>query len=346
MKLKVSRRKRGFTLIELLVVIAIIAVLIALLLPAVQQAREAARRTQCRNNMKQIGLALANYESTYTVFPMARIEDAAGNAWHSWTAMILPMIDQGAMYGSYNSNVYWNDPTNALIVGTPLSFQTCPSTPVPNATDIRSANTPQPAAGNYTATGSVSNKYFLALGDSATVGAPNYNPMADKNNALGTFSRQGVLGKRKDDLRNAKVNYAAITDGSSNTVTIIESAGNPDAYGPGKKKFDAGVLTAANNGTDFMPLVGANYAYNGGTGWADPGRVSGVQGCSSDGKMRAGTPLLPINACNDSEGYSFHVGGIHAAMADGSVRFVSENIDARVWAGAITRGGGEKPGDF
>jgi prepilin-type N-terminal cleavage/methylation domain-containing protein len=340
------QKRAGFTLIELLVVIAIIAVLIALLLPAVQQARESARRTQCRNNLKQIGLALANYESTYTVFPMARLEDAAGNAWHSWAAMILPYIDQASVYNNYNTSLYWNDPANATMVGTKLSFYLCPSTPNQDGRDVRSTNTPQPAASNYTSTGSVSNKYYVSLGDSATVGSPNYNPMADKNNAMGTGMRQGVLAKRKDDLRNAKVGYQSITDGASNTVTIIESAGNPDAYGPTKNLMTPAQLTSGNNGADFLPLVNGNLAYNGGTGWADPGRVSGVQGCSADGTLRGGAPLRPMNACNDSEGYSFHVGGMHAGMADGSVRFVSENIDARMWAAVITRGGGETIGDF
>jgi hypothetical protein len=277
---------------------------------------------------------------------MARLEDAAGNAWHSWTAMILPYIDQGSMYSGYNTNVYWNDPLNASIVGTKLSFYVCPSTPNQNGRDLRSANTPQPAAASYTSTGSVSNKYYLAMGDSASSGAPNYNPMADKNNAMGTSMRQGVLAKRKDDLRNAKVTYAGITDGASNTVTVIESAGNPDPYGPTKNIMNTTQLTSGNNGADFMPLVNGVLAYAGGTGWADPGRVSGVQGCSSDGTLRAGTPLRPLNACNDSEGYSFHVGGMHAVMADGSVRFVSDNIDARLWAAVITRGGGEIVSDF
>lgn len=340
------QKRAGFTLIELLVVIAIIAVLIALLLPAVQQARESARRTQCRNNMKQIGLSLANYESTHTVFPMARIEDAAGNAWHSWTTMILPYIDQASMYNNYNTNVYWNDPTNAVMVGTKLPFYLCPSTPNQDGRDLRSANVPQPAVGNYTATGSVSNKYYLALGDSASSGSPNYNPMADKTNVTGTGLRQGVLSKRKDDLRNAKVGFQSITDGASNTVTVIESAGNPDPYGPTKNIMTTAQLTSANNGADFLPLVNGSLAYTGGTGWADPGRVSGVQGCSGDGTLRGGAPLRPMNACNDSEGYSFHVGGMHATMADGSVRFVSENIDARLWAAVITRGGGETVGDF
>src|SRR5439155_26515849 len=106
-------RPAGFTLIELLVVIAIIAILIALLLPAVQQAREAARRTQCKNNLKQMGLAVANYESSFGIFPPGRIEDAAANDWHSWAALILPLIDQANMYDQYNSRLLWNDPGNA-----------------------------------------------------------------------------------------------------------------------------------------------------------------------------------------------------------------------------------------
>src|SRR5207245_2767120 len=110
-----QRRSAGFTLIELLVVIAIIAVLISLLLPAVQQAREAARRSQCRNNLKQIGLALMNYESSYKYFPMEKI-DATGWSPNTqvyqqcWTAMVLPFLDQAAMYNQFNFNDIWADP--------------------------------------------------------------------------------------------------------------------------------------------------------------------------------------------------------------------------------------------
>src|SRR4051794_7951368 len=120
-----QKKNRGFTLIELLVVIAIIAVLIALLLPAVQQAREAARRTQCKNNLKQIGLALANYESTFTSFPPARIGRYANgisgtwdDGWASWAVMILPYLEQSNLYNQYNVNLRWNDIGNASIVGT------------------------------------------------------------------------------------------------------------------------------------------------------------------------------------------------------------------------------------
>lgn len=122
-------KRRGFTLIELLVVIAIIAILIALLLPAVQMAREAARRTQCRNNLKQLGLALHNYHDTHTTFPPGLIaaNDNFRDGMHSGLAMLLPQLEQSAVYNQLDFNVSWRDPVNAAATSAHISAFRCPS---------------------------------------------------------------------------------------------------------------------------------------------------------------------------------------------------------------------------
>jgi prepilin-type N-terminal cleavage/methylation domain-containing protein len=133
MKLKTNPRRnpRGFTLIELLVVIAIIAILIALLLPAVQQARESARRSACKNNMRQIGLALHNYESTHGVFPLGALgttgNTAAANILTTWQAMILPYVEQTALYGQYDFNRRFDHAANASVVSRSVPVYLCPS---------------------------------------------------------------------------------------------------------------------------------------------------------------------------------------------------------------------------
>ena len=128
-----SSRHQAFTLIELLVVIAIIAVLIALLLPAVQQARESARRTECKNNLKQLGLALHNYESTHRVYPPgvlgATSPSSPTNLLHTWPAMLLPYVEQGAVSARYNFDVPFDHALNAAIVKTNLKVMLCPSQP-------------------------------------------------------------------------------------------------------------------------------------------------------------------------------------------------------------------------
>src|SRR6516165_10281498 len=128
---KAHAHPRGFTLIELLVVIAIIAILIALLVPAVQKVRAAAARTQCLNNLKQLGLAMHNYESTNKAFPPGRTtgDTVAYPKKHSWSAFVLPSIEQGTVFNLYNVKVHWDDPTNNKAIQTQLALFNCPTTP-------------------------------------------------------------------------------------------------------------------------------------------------------------------------------------------------------------------------
>lgn len=341
-------RSRGFTLIELLVVIAVIAVLIALLLPAVQQAREAARRTQCKNNLKQLGLALANYESTFTCFPPARLGHYVGatwdDGWTSWAVMLLPYVEQSNLYNQYNTNVRWNDPINANVVATRLPFYLCPSTPGNSRTDTNAANTPQPAAGDYSATAYMSQSYFSAAGGYSTT-------WTSKTDPVGTQLRQGILNKPgapTDPTYNQfqPTRYRDITDGTSNTTAIGESAGSPSAYGPTHQIFAVPALLGQKNDGDYNSATNV-YIFTQGTGWADDGaKTTGIQGCRLDGRARGTAPLGTINITNDSEMYSFHTGGAQFVMGDGTVRFISQNIDIGIYAGLVTKAGGEIPGEF
>jgi len=355
------RRKRGFTLIELLVVIAIIAVLIALLLPAVQQAREAARRSTCRNNLKQIGLALHNYESTHLTFPMGRVPVpnpppqatvsgsvlSASNQrdrWHSGMAMILPYMDQANVYNLYNFSFRWSNPINHTAVQTPIGTFQCPSTAAGDRVDLSTdpAVVPRGAAADYSLITRVSaDWYTFGMG----VPAPT-NPQA----LLGVIPRGRINQPSESSGR-----MRNISDGTSNTVMVAESAGGPFGFYAGGKQIPASFL-----GNAAYPAVTASRFQSGsgalvlitGTSWADPDRSMGPNSTRPDGLGKAGTPAVvgsggrPINGNNDAEFYSFHTGGAMFCLADGSVRFISENIDMGTMVALITRAGSEVVGEF
>jgi prepilin-type N-terminal cleavage/methylation domain-containing protein/prepilin-type processing-associated H-X9-DG protein len=344
-----KRSKQGFTLIELLVVIAIIAVLIALLLPAVQQAREAARRTQCKNNLKQQGLALMNYESTHKVFPPARIDLGPNQPLpttpfyqSSWTLMILPYIDQGPLYQAYNFNLTWSNPANLEVTTTQIPAFLCPSASpqrlVPAAGTMDAVGNPYPTGKpygfcDYGSMNAVRPAYFLSNGlpvPPMTVATNTANP-AKK----GKYEWDGGLKKF------AATPIAAITDGMSNTMMCVEDGGRPQIYALAK----ATQLTTAD-----------------GWGWADIQQGYSLDGTTADalttGKADCTIPSGPcslspstvapygVNMTNDSEMYAFHVGGAHVLMCDGSVRFISSNIAASTLAALATRATGDIVGDF
>ncbi|MBL8848317.1 MAG: DUF1559 domain-containing protein [Planctomycetaceae bacterium] len=350
-----SRARRGFTLIELLVVIAIIAILIALLLPAVQQAREAARRTQCRNNLKQWGLALHNYESSFGVFPYAyRVDyDIAAPptlGLQGLVVSLLPFIDQAPLYNSINQSVpgftqassgpYNFNPAgvaaNLAAAKTILTVAMCPSSP---ALPVDTYSIPAGIIGQPTAItwDGARMDYSVATGVRAGYGniAYNNNQGGDREGALGAVAgivRMGptIISVGDDGGVNP---IRMITDGTSNTFLLGERTGGKTIYHQSMPHAaDTAAFGPTNGGSWWDVLVGEHW----------------LKGALFDGTDQANGGPCAIGCTNNRGGgfHSFHVGGAHFLMGDGSVRFVSANVSAQNFAGAITRKKGEVLGEF
>jgi prepilin-type N-terminal cleavage/methylation domain-containing protein/prepilin-type processing-associated H-X9-DG protein len=208
------RQSRGFTLVELLVVIAIIAVLIGLLLPAVQKVREAAARSRCQNNLRQIGIALHNYEGVYKTFPPG---DTTTPPLHAWTAAILPYIEQDNAYKIYNYSVNWNNPANYPAIRVQVAVFNCPSVPMGQRFDTTIAA--QPACGDYASVNAI--KTFVGINCFSLNPPPNGK---DDPRIIGAI------------VRDQRTSFKDITDGTSSTIMIAEDAGRPQFYAEGSRK--------------------------------------------------------------------------------------------------------------
>jgi prepilin-type N-terminal cleavage/methylation domain-containing protein len=350
--------RRGFTLIELLVVIAIIAILIALLLPAVQQAREAARRTQCKNNLKQLGLAQHNYHDVAGMFtpnPIGLPTEAAGGrylqAWlaHSGMVMLLPYVDQAPLYNKldFNSRMDANiaPNTNQTLTTNDIAAFKCPS---------------DPGSGVRYTTNMSSTSYVISAGPASSWNMGAQNP--------------GFASLHKGS------NTRDILDGTSNSICMSEARigtnGGQWIVG-GKRRPEYRVVTgtplekAANaagrrwrNTPAEIAQINTYYAnctsmYDAGSGWSGEsdeqgrfwalGRVFTGPWFNTLVGPNAGPSCDRDSSTTDIDlktASSHHTGGVHALMADGAVKFISENIDQGTWIGAGSINGSETLGEF
>jgi prepilin-type N-terminal cleavage/methylation domain-containing protein len=311
-KSPVRKRVLGFTLIELLVVIAIIAILVALLLPAVQQAREAARRSQCKNNLKQIGLALHNYHDVANTLPPGWIQTMG----YAWSTMILPYVDQQPLYntlspafsGTGGSPFYSTlqlNVNNAL--QTVLPAFRCPSDNGPNTITLTGGGTNSVIGrANYPGCAGAMGLYGSNLrGDTWTTPIGPGGPSAPNGflNATG----QGAFAM------NSKRNFRDFTDGLSNCFLVGERR-SPGAINA--TQYAGGDMNWAGNNSDGPCAVGS---YS----------VSYTLGdCSNGDTLNVKVLSTSVTTQNMASFSSFHVGGGHFLMGDGAVRFVSENIQS------------------
>jgi len=348
--------RAGFTLIELLVVIAIIAVLIALLLPAVQQAREAARRTQCKNNLKQLGIAMHSFHDTFKHLPASNRPPGTGTKRISGLTRLLPYIDQAPLYNKYDQTKQWSDPLNIPVTSAVLPAWLCPSNPRSGLLD----GDPDVAT---TPTGYAANM----------VGLTDYSPNKGVNAAVATYLPTGTLtGLFTDPTtvgttnvheyypgllpQNTDAKLAECTDGLSNTIAYVESAGRPALFRRGAKQQGSLPANRVNGGGWCRPAsdilttaqqadgsaIASSLTPN--TGTATVTTITGnpaAFNATNGAQVGATYPDATFLTHSNSQGFSFHTGGGHFLFGDGSVRFISENVDFATFISGVTRGNGE-----
>ena len=339
-----TTRRSGFTLVELLVVIAIIGVLVALLLPAIQAAREAARRSSCNNNLRNLGLAVLNFHDSHRKLPVSnRVAGVTNAPRYAWATLMLPYFEEQNVYDQYDFKVNWDKPTavnkafpNFKWVGTRLPVFECPSVPEDGRLD---------GDLQYWSQG------FTDWKSSQCAAPTDYVPITQVEarvytQVLNMTPPQDVTGML---LRNTDATLRHVSDGTSNTILLAESAARPYVYRAGGVKIGDLPTNRVNGG-----------------GWCRPASEFGLDGSSYDGAtfpgpcainctngedyLKNGTddkgivPLTfgpPYGTNGTSETYAFHPGGANVLFGDASVHFIEESIEMIVYTQMVTRKGQE-----
>ncbi len=348
-------KRHAFTLIELLVVIAIIGILIALLLPAVQKVREAANRMKCANNLKQMGLAVHNYESSYGTLPPGagplptHDNDWANDSRASVQALILPYIEQSNKYNQFDFTYEINsDPHNARARSQDINIYLCPSDPSTAAFEVEDGAPAAPGRSNYF--GNIGASAYSGNLDPSTAGLFNF----ESNQKV--FNKHGQL---------ISVRIAEIADGTSNTAMFAEvKRSNSATTGFIGKAIDlqdetafgfpsftqASDLTPSDPQCGKRPSAGSNDILYAGlkyyrnlistSVYTHTRTPNSPQGDCIDSASRAGDGMARYLAAHIAA-RSYHPGGVNVCFADGSVRFIQDGIDLPTWRALGTRAGGE-----
>jgi prepilin-type N-terminal cleavage/methylation domain-containing protein/prepilin-type processing-associated H-X9-DG protein len=368
-----SSRSRGFTLIELLVVIAIIAVLIALLLPAVQAAREAARRAQCTNNLKQIGLAIANYLDVNMATPLHEfrfvLDGSGGNGsagCKSWYVGILPYVEQMNMFNALNHNTTisgsdtyeWDDIATTAgpdytVYHTSVATFLCPSDGL--------TNTNLPGVGNFSYVGNTGHPRNMLLPGDPTIASGAAWPSSTGIMSLAKmYTGISFCSAQSDPTCNSTVTLASVTDGTSNTAAVSESLVNDGQGNSPDPRRNLNYTTSYTDSANAQAMTVIQGAQAPGAlqNWQAWSYYKGLSwGYTDSWERHVYSHVFPPNApavstyntntfrCSEGDSYmnptGNHPGGVNVAFMDGSVHFIKNTVSLPTWWALGTRGRGE-----
>lgn len=310
------KKTSGLTLVELLAVLATLSVLIGLLLPAIVSAREAARRTQCTSNLRQLGLGVLGFESAHRAFPASGWTHAGPGNPHGrflgWRVLILPYLDQQQLQDLYDVSKNWWEAPNVSAASVPIDVFQCPSVPELAPVTFATEHAPRPSMSFPIAVARTDYEALLGI-KPASINLHLASPRYDSTNRFSVMHR------------NSKNQMKDIRDGVSRTAFISECGGRPYVFRRKRR---------VENSNDQ------------GICWADSEGPFSLDGSSSDGSREGKGPAsrctFGINRRNDNEPYSFHPDGASFLFADGRVSYMSEDTELLVLVRLITRNGSER----